>query len=141
MNTQQAVETNQVAPQEKRKRPPKPIAVSVGLAPEPIQSLLMDREAQERLKSERVQEALKALPGWQMAEGGKAIHRVRMLPGNASALAFAAFVTTCARDLRVSFAVSIHHSRQVLLTLYGPRSHGRPGIVTDAALALAKVLG
>ena len=139
MNTQQAVEMSLAVPQEKRKRPPKPVGEE--LVPEPVQSLLIDREVQERLKSERVQEAIKALPGWQIAEEGKAIHRVRVLPGNASALAFAAFVTTCARDLRVPFAVSIHHSRHVLLTLYGPRSHGRSGIVTEAALGLAKVLG
>jgi pterin-4a-carbinolamine dehydratase len=141
MNMQQAVGTNLAAPQEKRKRPPKPIGVSEELVSEPIQSLLMDREAQERLKSERVQDAIKALPGWQVADEGRAIHRARAFPGHASALAFAAFVTSCARDLRVPFAVSIHDSRQVLFSLYGPRSHGRSGIVTDTALALAKVLG
>lgn len=46
------------------------------------------------LKPERVQELLRALPGWQLAEDGKAIERTRTMPSGQVAALFGAYVST-----------------------------------------------
>src|SRR4030095_29247 len=48
---------------------------------------------QERLKAERVQEELKAMPGWRLASGGKAIHRAKAFPTAEVARLYSTFVT------------------------------------------------
>jgi pterin-4a-carbinolamine dehydratase len=91
---------------------------------------------QNRLKAERVQEKLLALPGWQLALDGKGVHRAWEFPEARVASAHAAFVNDLAEA----------EGRAAEITLSGPRvlvvlrGRSRSG-VTAELLRFAKVLG
>ena len=106
------------------------------LAGEPLKPATV----QERLRQERAQEALQALPGWRMTADGKALHRTRELPSPAVASLYSAYVTGFAGALSLPVAVNICGA-QVMVTLHARRNHGRLTTVTDAVLDLARRLG
>lgn len=93
------------------------------------------------LKAERVQELLKAMPGWRLVEGGRAIHSIRELPSARAAAAFAAYVALYAGCRRQAARLMIA-GRQVSLTLPGmARPRGTFAGLTHAVLAMARSLG
>lgn len=95
---------------------------------------------QERLKAERVQEELKAMPGWRLASGGKAIHRAKAFPTAEVARLYGTFVTGYAGALGLPVLTS-SSGGQVVVILHAPRSHGRIGQLTESVLDLARRLG
>jgi pterin-4a-carbinolamine dehydratase len=95
---------------------------------------------QARLKSERVQEELKSMPGWRLAPGGKAINRAKAFPTPEVARLFNSFVTGYAGAVGLPVMTSIA-AGQVLVTLHAPRSRGRAGLLTEAVLEFARCLG
>ena len=151
MNTQHAV--NPQAGQETVPRHPEE-----GLESEPVQDALTADLAvavyggdsfplpldpgslQTRLKSERVQEELKSMPGWRLAPGSKAINRAKAFPTPEVARLFTSFVTGYAGAIGLPVMTSIAGG-QVLLTLHAPRSRGRAGLLTEAVLEFARRLG
>jgi pterin-4a-carbinolamine dehydratase len=93
---------------------------------------------QQRLKAERVQGALKAMPGWKLTVEDKAIDRVYSFPSAALASAFAGYVTEAARlsetPVDLSFA-----GATLVVTLSAPLRGGGRG-VTENVLTFAKQL-
>ena len=115
-----------------RKRSRKAITAELRRPPRPILN---------ELKSERVQEMLKAMPGWKMLADGKAIHRIREFPSACTASAFAAFVTHFAGSRKQAVNVVVA-GRRVTLVLPGTaRPRGAFGGLTRAVLAFAQTLG
>lgn len=110
------------------RRPPRP----------PDGQPLKAAAVQERLKAERVQEALKALPGWGLTARSKAIDRVYSFTSAALASAFAGYVTEAARLAEMPVDVSIAGSTLVV-TLSAPLRGGGCG-VTEGVLDFAKQL-
>jgi pterin-4a-carbinolamine dehydratase len=97
-------------------------------------------DIEQRLKAERVQEALKALPGWRLAAGGVAIDRVRQFPNPGVAATFAAFAATLAGSRKQPIVVSLS-AGQVGLMLPGRPVRGASGGLTQEVLDLAARLG
>ena len=95
---------------------------------------------QSRLKSERVQEELKNMPGWRLAPGGKAINRAKAFPNPEVARLYNGFVTAYAGALGLPVLMNVSGG-QVLVTLHAPRSHGRVGLLTETVLDFARRLG
>jgi pterin-4a-carbinolamine dehydratase len=96
-------------------------------------------QAEERLKSERVQSRLKRLPGWKMLREGKAIDRVRKFEDPLVAASYLAFASLLARQVRQPLRVSVADGN-IVLALTG-RSKGPDKGITDAVLDLAEQLG
>ena|SRR6185295_16465376 len=95
---------------------------------------------QSRLKSERVQEELKTMPGWRVASGGKAINRAKAFPNPEVARLYSGFVTGFAGALGLPVLMNVSGG-QVLVTLHAPRSRGRVGLLTETVLDFARRLG
>jgi pterin-4a-carbinolamine dehydratase len=93
------------------------------------------------LKSERVQEMLKAMPGWKMLADGKAIHCRREFPSAGVASAFASFVAQFASCRKQSVSLALAGRRVTLLLLGTARPRGMYGGLTRAVLAFAQTLG
>ena len=91
------------------------------------------------LKSERVQEALAAMPGWRAVRGMRAVERLRRFPAVPVAEAYAAYVKAFAEEVgqRCSVAQARDH---VTVTIMGRRSNGGLGI-TRPVLDFARRLG
>ena len=92
-------------------------------------------EVGNRLKAERVQEALRAMPEWKQVEAGKAIVRVRELPGTAAA-EYGAFVLSLAAALHQPVQLVLT-GKQVVITLRGTPETG----INNSTLRLAGHLG
>jgi len=92
---------------------------------------------EQRLKSERVQEGLAALPGWRLHPSGKALHRSRefFLPGEAAKWAYFAAELAASQHQRVQLQLA---GARVVVTLYGPKGAGG---VTETLLGFARQLG
>jgi hypothetical protein len=95
---------------------------------------------QGRLKAERVQQELQAMPGWRLAAGGKTIDRAKAFPNAEVARLYSGFVTAYAGALELPVVTSAAGG-QVIVTLHAPRSHGRVGPLTESVLELARLLG
>jgi pterin-4a-carbinolamine dehydratase len=93
------------------------------------------------LKSERVQEMLKAMPSWKMLECGKAIHCRREFPSAGVASAFAAFVAQFASCRKQAVNLALAGRRVTLVLLGTARPRGMYGGLTRAVLAFAQTLG
>lgn len=99
-----------------------------------------ERAVQQRLKSERVQEELKAMPGWGLAGEGKAIDRVREFPDHRIAHAFAGYVADAAAAAGQPVWIT-QSGRQLVITLRGKARNGGYGDLTESTLAFARRLG
>jgi pterin-4a-carbinolamine dehydratase len=133
MNTQTAVEQTQ-DPQGNGAGPVQEPSASSPPAGE------SDWEAEERLKSERVQEALKAMTGWKLAHEEAAIERVKTFPTPEVAALYGAFVARFASA--AGFFVTLDLAGgQVAVTVRGPQINGCWGEVTESVLAFARQLG
>jgi pterin-4a-carbinolamine dehydratase len=93
-----------------------------------------------RLRPERVQEGLAALPGWKLLGNGRSIHRVRQFKDPLHAEAFAVLVArlTAAENQPATIDLS---PLQVMVSLHGPAAGGCIGELTERSLDLASVIG
>jgi len=137
MNTTQNEATETKAkPGQRLRRPPRPQFDEDALAAQGI----LDPAVEARLKSERVQEMLRAMPEWQLAPGAKAINRVREFPSAEVATLYGSFVTGFARVQ--GLPVSLHLSGgRVMLTLHACRNRGRLVDLTEHVVGFAQQLG
>jgi pterin-4a-carbinolamine dehydratase len=135
MNTQTAVET---------KSTPYPLTTSSGPEKPPASGEPpaggAPPEVQERLKSERVQEELKAMPAWQLAHEEKAIECVKTFPTPEVAALYAAYAARYGTAAGYSVTVSISGG-QVCVTVFAPQVNGCTGDLTESVLAFARQLG
>ena len=95
---------------------------------------------QARLKAERVQEKLRALPGWRLVPGGKAVDRVREFQDPQSAVAYASFLAEIASRSQQPIGIDLTGTR-VGITLWTKPQHGRRVGLTEAVLNFARTLG
>lgn len=102
--------------------------------------LIVNPPVSQRLKSERVQDELKAMPGWRFLPQDLAIDRAFAFPSPQVASAFAGYASAFAAALGHPINLSIHRN-EVVLTLTGPKRKGRPGDLTEALLAFARKVG
>ena len=133
MQTQTAVETKSTQYPPAVSGPEKPPASGTPPAGAPP-------EAQERLKSERVQEELKAMPAWQLAHEEKAIESVKTFPTPEVASLYAAFAARYGAAAGFPVTVSIAGG-QVCVTVFAPQVNGCAGDLTESVLAFARQLG
>lgn len=84
----------------------------------PVNRLLRPPKPVERLKAERVQESLQAMPGWRLMPKGRAIHRVHWFPGRDVAVAYASYVSALAYSESQRVHLSVLECR-VAVTVYG----------------------
>jgi pterin-4a-carbinolamine dehydratase len=94
----------------------------------------------EELKPERVQETLKAMPGWKLDMNRRTIDRFYEFPDSKVALVYAAFATELAGSWRQPISILVAGGR-VGLTLHGKPRRGKRGGLTEAVMELAKRLG
>jgi pterin-4a-carbinolamine dehydratase len=99
----------------------------------------LQSQAQQRLKSERVQLRLKRLPGWRMQPEGKAIDRVRQFSDPLVAALYLAFAGLLARQSNQPLRISMIGST-VCVALTGRSVSPGTGL-TDEVLDLAEQLG
>jgi pterin-4a-carbinolamine dehydratase len=121
--TQNAVNTTTGAPAKKLTRPRGEKSLA--------------RKLETRLKAERVQEKLRAVPGWRLRTGGKVADRVREFQDARVAAAWAQFVNLYAERAGVPTDVTVAGAR-VLVTV---RDRVYRGALSDAVLDFVKVLG
>jgi pterin-4a-carbinolamine dehydratase len=94
----------------------------------------------EKLKSERVQEMLQAMPAWSLLQGSEAIGRTFQFPSKRVAAKFADYVSTYAEE--EGHPVNLEVSKvEVSLTLTGPKERGRYGELTEEIVTFAQKLG
>ncbi len=94
-----------------------------------------------KLKSERVEEMLQAMPDWSLTAEGGVIQRTRKFPTARVAGLFAGYVADFASSRRQGAHVMLS-GRQVVVALPGaPLRNGRFGGLTEAVFALAQQLG
>ena len=96
-------------------------------------------QAEQRLKSERVQGRLKRMPLWQLQDGGKMIDRVRQFPDALVAASYLAFASLLARQSGQPLCVSMI-GKTIRLGLTG-RTKGPDAGLTEEVLDLAEQLG
>lgn len=124
-----AVETPGRSPRTRLRRPPRP--------PERLQA---SPERVAKLKAERVQELLKALPGWRLGSRGRAIRRRREFDTPQAAASFATFVAGLAGE--AGQAVNLHVAGgRVDVTLPGRAAGATYDELTLEILGLAQQIG
>lgn len=96
----------------------------------------LTRPRGEKLKAERVQEKVLAMPGWQLVRRGKALYRMREFPDGQVAFAFASFAAALTARAGQRADVTLSGSR-VVVTLHKRSRIGE----SDAVLDLARSLG
>ena len=100
---------------------------------------LPDPPVKADLKAERVQEALRGLPGWSQT-GEDAIQRTRQFTNLAEAETYASFVGKLATCKRQPVTIALTGNR-VAVTLTGHPVRGCTGGLTKAVFKLAAILG
>lgn len=105
-----------------------------------LEEILVVHDPEEALKSERVEEALRAMPEWELTLEGQAITRLKELPTPEVASLYTAYVSGFAGHLGLPVAVSVSGG-VVLVTLYGPRRGPCMGGLTESVLDLARQIG
>jgi len=131
MSTQQAVEQTQYPQGDGPVAPPAAGSPATGNG---------GPDVQQRLKSERVQEELRAMAGWGLANGEAAVECVKTFPTPEVAALYAAFVTRFAGAAGFFVTVDLAGG-QVGVTVCGPQINGCWGEVTESVLAFARQLG
>ena len=96
-------------------------------------------EVQQRLRSERVELALRQLPGWKLVAAGKAIGRTWRFPEPQVAAAYVSYVANLAATVRQP--VRIHLQGNVLsVTVSGIHRRGTSEGLTRQVIQLAQNL-
>jgi hypothetical protein len=121
----------------KIRKPPRPVD---GVALEPVQDPPTAEEVTARLKAERVQDKLKAMPSWTPVLEGRAIQRVHAFPQSQVAAWYAGYLSHYAAAMKVSATVSLS-GRQVSVTLHGPMTRSNKGALSEEVLDFAVHLG
>jgi pterin-4a-carbinolamine dehydratase len=98
------------------------------------------QSVKQRLKAERVQEMLQAMPAWRLLPGGKAIDRAFQFPASHVAAAWTTFVAAFAAELGHTVTLDIAQE-QVVLTLAGLKVKGRREELTESIVEFAQRLG
>ncbi len=93
----------------------------------------------QRLKSERVQEELRAMTGWAATQGATAIECVKTFATPEIAGLYGGFVVQSAAATGHPVTVSVSGG-QVSVTVYTPNIDGCPGELTLPVLAFARQL-
>jgi pterin-4a-carbinolamine dehydratase len=97
--------------------------------------------AQTRLKSERVQEMLAAMPAWTLLPAqGEAINRLFPLPSARVAEKFADYISAYAEVVGQNVHLEVSEDA-VELTLTGPKLRGRYVELTEEVVAFAQKFG
>jgi len=94
----------------------------------------------ERLKSERVQEMLAAMPAWAPVPLGEAIGRAYQFPSARVAWAFARYIWAYAKEEGHNVYLDVSNG-EVVLTVAGAKAKGRAGDLTEEIVAFARKLG
>jgi pterin-4a-carbinolamine dehydratase len=94
----------------------------------------------EKLKAERVQERLAAMPAWSLTHGGTAVSRAYDFPDSRVASSYASFVSDFASAMNVPVSMSLSGGRITLKLQGSPRLAGHAGL-TEAVLDFAEILG
>ena len=105
-----------------------------------LEEILGVHDPEEPLKSERVEEALRAMPDWEVTLEGQSITRVKELPTPEVASLFTAYVTGFAGTLGQPVAVSVSGGL-VLVTLFAKASGNCMGGLTQSVLDFARQIG
>ena len=105
-----------------------------------VEDILVVQAHEEPLKSERVEEALKAMPEWELTLEDDSITRVKELPTPEVASFYTAYVTALAGALDQPVNVSVF-SGMVLITLYSRNRGGCMSGLTESTLDLARQIG
>lgn len=113
--------------------------VKMQMQSEPFQQKTLDpRQVTAWLKSERVQQRMKLLPGWKIRKDGAAMDRVRRYGDATSASGFASYVCKLAATHKQPVTVGLS-GKQVVVTLTGHPVHN--GGINDNVLDLAEAIG
>ncbi|HEX7183296.1 MAG TPA: 4a-hydroxytetrahydrobiopterin dehydratase [Thermoanaerobaculia bacterium] len=91
----------------------------------------------QKLKSERVQQAVAQMPGWRVSDDGQALERLRVFRTYKMAASFIAFVAHNAAEADQAVDIRVVR-REVALTLRGTCRTGLPSILTERTLQFAK---
>ncbi len=103
--------------------------------------LLPPRRPNEKLKSERVQERLKALPGWRLRADWRSIARTRKFADAVSMATYGFHVMHLAQVRKVLVSL-VTQGSQMTVTLHGTSRSGRKlADLTEAVFDLAEQLG
>lgn len=105
-----------------------------------VEEILVAVDPEEPLKSERVEEALKAMPEWELTLEGQALTCVKEMPTPEVAALYTAYVTGYAGSLCQPVAVSVSGGL-VLVTLYAQGSGDCMGGLTESVLGFARQIG
>lgn len=114
--------------------PTTPQAPSKGLQGPPLQP----NPIVERLKAERVQEALKASSSWRLYNGALTLRKVKKFPNPHAAALYSGFVSSLAASFGTPVGVRVA-ARQVTVTLQGVEGRGGRSL-TDEQLNFALML-
>ncbi len=93
-----------------------------------------------KLKSERVQEMLAAMPAWALLPEGEAIGRVFSFPSARVASTFAGYVSAYAGEEGHNVYLDVSKG-EVSLVVAGPEVRGRRGGLTEEVVAFAQIFG
>ena len=104
------------------------------------EKILGIHDPEELLKSERVEEALQAMPEWNVTLEGQAITRVKELPSPEVASQYTAYVTGFAGSIGLPVALSVSGGL-VLVTVYARGSGDCMGGLTESVLDFASQIG
>lgn len=115
----------------KMRRPPRP--------PEKSTAPLKAATVQERLKAERIQEELRSIPAWKLADSQRSIDRVREFSDGQEAAAYMSLVAGLA-GLRGQPVDISYTGGRVVVTLSSLLTRGRRGL-TQNTLEFARLLG
>ena len=105
-----------------------------------VESPTLPGGVKQRLKSERVQEMVAAMPAWNSLPEGQAIDRTFEFPSTRVAAAFAEYVSAYAEEEGHTVNLDVSKA-EVVLTLAGPQERGRYGDLTEEIVAFARKLG
>ena len=96
-------------------------------------------EVQQRLRSERVELALRQLPGWKLVAAGKAIGRTWKFPDPQVAAAYVAYVANLAAAVRQPLRIHLEGT-MLSVTVSGIHRHGTGEGLTRQVIQLAQNL-
>jgi hypothetical protein len=90
------------------------------------------------LKSERVEEKLRAAPSWRIFSGGQMVQKSKQFPGKMEAMLYSSFVSSLASSLNVPVEVRLL-GLWVVVTVQGLGRKGR-AVLSDAQLDFAALI-
>jgi len=119
---------------EKKKRVPPNQGVAV------VSTELSAEEVRARLRPERVQEALAALPQWTQMSDGESLQRIRQFRQTSTAKAYVAYALEAAASFKLPVSLQ-WAGKQLVVTLRGFSKETRQPGITMAMVDLATALG